>query len=111
MHSFGEFQPRNPLPLNTPMAEATMPVVFNLFRLTDHLVKFVSVRGPPRPSRAKAGPKRDTISIYPAKFLNDLFKSITKKFLFIHPNFRIFPKDHILFYSITQTNLFFLVTS
>src|SRR6218665_2728920 len=42
----------------------------HLMRLTDHLFNFVSVCGPLRPSRAKAGPAAEKNSIYPVKFPN-----------------------------------------
>ena len=55
-----------------PSIQWSIAAVINLFRLTDHLVNFVSVRGPPRPSRVKAGLRAEKISIYPEKFPNDL---------------------------------------
>jgi len=47
------------------------PAVLNLLRLMVHLVNCVSGGGPPRPSREK-------ISIYPLKFPNNIFYSITE---------------------------------
>ena len=36
-----------------------IPAVLNLFRLKDHLVNFISVRGPPMPLRVQAGPEAE----------------------------------------------------
>src|SRR6218665_3987645 len=47
-----------------------MSAVLNLLRLMDHLVNFVSVRRPPRPLRAKAGPWGRKFSSYPTKLVN-----------------------------------------
>jgi len=41
--------------------------VLNVFRLTDHLVNFALVRGPPRLSRAKAGPGQNSFQFIPQK--------------------------------------------
>jgi len=60
----------------------SMAAVFNLLRFTDHLVNFVSVRGPPRSSRAKAGPRAEQNSICLAKFpiRTTLFSQLHEKF-------------------------------
>jgi len=66
--------------MHTPDAHVSLKsAVLKLFRLTDHFVNFVSVRGPPRPWRAKAGPREKKFKFTPKIYKKSIYP----------PNFRI----------------------
>jgi len=62
--------------------------VLNLFRLADHFLNFVSVRRPPRPSRAKASPGPEIVFQFtPQTFRTTFLVNFTQKIIFFQPNF------------------------